>query len=131
MGKPEINGGFIYDPSSRYALDGLVGPLLLIATGGLHITPERRPECQRPAIGVRFPLVILSHGYPGNRYLLSHFGENLASKGYVVTSIDHTGSTYADQAAFGSTLVLCAANDGFEPSSPFSCSEAKVGLAEQ
>ena len=52
-----------------------------------------------------FPLVILSHGYPGNRFLMSHFGENLASKGYVVASIDHTDSTYADQAAFGSTLL--------------------------
>ncbi|MEQ8955903.1 MAG: dienelactone hydrolase, partial [Gammaproteobacteria bacterium] len=28
-----------------------------------------------------YPLVIISHGYPGNRYLLSHLGENLASKG--------------------------------------------------
>ena len=51
-----------------------------------------------------FPLVILSHGYPGNRMLMSHLGENLASKGYVVTSIDHTDSTYADKAAFASTL---------------------------
>ncbi|WP_299820242.1 dienelactone hydrolase [uncultured Jannaschia sp.] len=52
-----------------------------------------------------FPLVILSHGYPGNRFLMSHLGENLASKGYVVASIDHTDSTYRTQAAFGSTLV--------------------------
>ncbi|MFN3165417.1 MAG: alpha/beta hydrolase family protein, partial [Pseudohongiellaceae bacterium] len=51
-----------------------------------------------------FPLVIISHGYPGNRYLLSHTGENLASKGYVVVSIDHTDSTYDDQQAFPSTL---------------------------
>lgn len=52
-----------------------------------------------------YPLIILSHGYPGNRFLLSHFGENLASKGYVVASIDHTDSTYSDQAAFSSTLL--------------------------
>lgn len=51
------------------------------------------------------PLVILSHGYPGNRFLMSHLAENIASKGYVVASIDHTDSTYRDQAAFGSTLV--------------------------
>ncbi len=51
-----------------------------------------------------FPLVILSHGYPGNRYLMSHLGENLASKGFVVASIDHADSTYADQQAFASTL---------------------------
>lgn len=52
-----------------------------------------------------YPLIIISHGFPGNRFLLSHLGENLASKGYVTVSIDHTDSTYADQAAFGSTLL--------------------------
>src|SRR4029077_342493 len=51
-----------------------------------------------------FPVVIISHGYPGNRYLMSHLGENLASKGYVVASIDHKDSTYDDQKAFASTL---------------------------
>jgi len=50
------------------------------------------------------PLIIISHGYPGNRYLLSHLGETLASKGYVVASIDHRDSTYTDQQAFASTL---------------------------
>jgi predicted dienelactone hydrolase len=58
-----------------------------------------------PASGETFPLVLISHGYPGNRYLMSHLAENLASKGYVVASIDHTDSTYRTQAAFGSTLV--------------------------
>ncbi|WOI30640.1 MULTISPECIES: alpha/beta hydrolase family protein [Sulfitobacter] len=58
-----------------------------------------------PASGEAFPLVLISHGYPGNRYLLSHLAENLASKGYVVASIDHTDSTYRTQATFGSTLV--------------------------
>ncbi len=52
-----------------------------------------------------FPLVIISHGYPGNRFLMSPLAENLASKGYVVASIDHPDSTYDDQTAFGSTLV--------------------------
>ena len=53
---------------------------------------------------VPFPLVIISHGYPGNRYLMSHLGENLASKGFVTVSIDHKDSTYDDQKAFASTL---------------------------
>jgi predicted dienelactone hydrolase len=56
------------------------------------------------ATGGPFPLVIVSHGYPGNRFLLSHLTENLASKGFVVASIDHKDSTYDDQKAFGSTL---------------------------
>ena len=51
-----------------------------------------------------FPLIVISHGYPGNRYLMSHLGENLASKGFVTVSIDHTDSTYDDQQAFASTL---------------------------
>ena len=58
-----------------------------------------------PASGTRFPLIVISHGYPGNRFLMSHLGENLASKGYVTVSIDHADSTYSDQAAFGSTLL--------------------------
>lgn len=51
-----------------------------------------------------FPLVVISHGHPGNRFLMSHLAENLSSKGYVAVSIDHTDSTYSDQADFGSTL---------------------------
>jgi len=50
------------------------------------------------------PLVVISHGYPGNRYLLSHLAESLASKGFVVVSIDHKDSTYDDQQTFASTL---------------------------
>lgn len=58
-----------------------------------------------PAVGAAYPLVIVSHGYPGNRFLMSHLAENIASKGYVVAAIDHTDSTYRTKAAFGSTLV--------------------------
>jgi len=57
-----------------------------------------------PLRGAAFPVVIVSHGYPGNRYLMSHLGENLASKGFIAVSIDHRDSTYDDQKAFGSTL---------------------------
>ncbi len=57
-----------------------------------------------PAEG-RYPLILISHGYPGNRFLLSHLGENLASKGYVVVSADHPDSIYSDLGAFTSTLV--------------------------
>ncbi len=57
-----------------------------------------------PAEG-SFPLILISHGYPGNRFLMSHLGENLASKGFVAVSADHPDSTYSDLGAFGSTLV--------------------------
>ena len=56
-----------------------------------------------PADGT-YPFVIVSHGYPGNRFLMAHLAENLASKGYVVAAIDHQDSTYRDKATFGSTL---------------------------
>ena len=56
------------------------------------------------ASGQSYPLVIISHGYPGNRFLMSHLAENLASKGYVVIALDHTDSTYADAAGLASTL---------------------------
>ena len=59
-----------------------------------------------------YPLILVSHGWPGNRFLMSHLSENLASKGYVVAAIDHNESTYrtfqvSDNyfATFGSTLI--------------------------
>lgn len=52
-----------------------------------------------------YPLVILSHGYTGSRLLFTYLAENLASKGYVVASIDHTESTFQDAAGFPSTLL--------------------------
>lgn len=52
-----------------------------------------------------FPLVVVSHGYVGSRYLMTYLTENLASKGYVVVAIDHTDSTFKDANAFQSTLL--------------------------
>jgi len=73
--------------------------------GALARLKGRAVRDAEPAVGRGpYPLVVLSHGYPGNRFQLAHFGENLASKGYVVVSIDHTDSTYSDRAAFASTL---------------------------
>lgn len=43
-----------------------------------------------------FPLVVLSHGYTGYRTIMYYLGEHLASHGYIVAGIDHTGSTNAD-----------------------------------
>ncbi|NBC05183.1 MAG: dienelactone hydrolase, partial [Bacteroidetes bacterium] len=52
-----------------------------------------------------YPLIIVSHGYTGSRYLMTYLTENLASKGYVVVAIDHTESTFRDAAGFNSTLL--------------------------
>lgn len=51
-----------------------------------------------------YPLLIVSHGFPGSRFMMTYLTENLASKGYVVVSIDHTESTFSDTAGFTSTL---------------------------
>lgn len=59
----------------------------------------------QPVENKTFPLVIISHGYPGNRYLLSPIAENLASKGYVVAAIDHVDSTYDTKIKIDSSLI--------------------------
>ena len=61
---------------------------------------DAEPSAEGP-----FPFVVVSHGYPGNRFLMAHLAENLASRGYVAASVDHPDSTYDDLGPFGSTLV--------------------------
>ena len=85
-------------------------------SGGSYETITRNPSVTATLYGqaVRdaepdasdgpYPLVIISHGHPGNRFLMSHSAESLASKGYVVASIDHTDSTYDSSQNFQSTL---------------------------
>ncbi len=53
----------------------------------------------------KYPLIIVSHGYVGSRYLMTYLTENLASKGYIVVAIEHTDSTFKDAAPFHSTLL--------------------------
>jgi predicted dienelactone hydrolase len=78
----------------------------ILRDGETEVTLEgRAARDATPASGESYPLVVISHGYPGNRFLMSHLGENLATKGYVTVSIDHRDSTYSDKAAFGSTLL--------------------------
>lgn len=60
-----------------------------------------------------YPLLIVSHGYLGSRFLLTYLTENLASKGYVVVAIDHTESTFRDAASFASTLLNRSLDDLF------------------
>ncbi len=63
--------------------------------------------------GGAYPLVIVSHGYVGSRFLMTYLTENLASKGYVVVAIDHTESTFRDAAPFPSTLLNRSLDDLF------------------
>jgi predicted dienelactone hydrolase len=66
-----------------------------------------------PVKGQAFPLVVVSHGYPGSRIFLSYLTENLASKGYVVAAIDHTDSVLGDVKPFPSTLLNRASDQLF------------------
>jgi predicted dienelactone hydrolase len=54
---------------------------------------------------VRAPLVVVSHGFPGSRVLLSYLCEHLASCGHVVAAIDHPGSTHGAVGSFADTLL--------------------------
>ncbi|WEK05465.1 MAG: dienelactone hydrolase [Candidatus Devosia phytovorans] len=90
------------DPSARTTYEDVVlrdGVTLVSLTG--TATRDAAPDAQSGP----YPLVVVSHGFPGNRFLLSHFGENLASKGYVVAAVDHFESTYDNQLGFASTLA--------------------------
>ncbi len=66
-----------------------------------------------PMAGNRYPLVIVSHGYPGSRFFLTYLTENLASKGYVVAAIDHTDSVLGNVQPFPSTLLNRSADQLF------------------
>ena len=72
-------------------------PFTFLGRASRDAHPERN--------GGPYPLIIVSHGYTGSRLLFTYLTENLASKGYVVVSIDHTESTFRDAAGFNSTLL--------------------------
>lgn len=63
--------------------------------------------------GGPYPLVIVSHGYPGSRLMMSNLTENLASKGYIVVAIAHQESTFTDVNEFGITLLYRAIDQLF------------------
>jgi dienelactone hydrolase len=51
----------------------------------------------KPATG-RFPIVLFSHGFGGHRRQSTFLCTHLASHGYVVAAVDHTGNTIIDVA---------------------------------
>ncbi|MGA5873264.1 alpha/beta hydrolase family protein [Streptomyces cinereoruber] len=66
----------------------------------------------RPAPGHR-PLVLLSPGFSVSRWTLTSLAEDLASRGYVVASVDHAYESYGISLPDGRTLtcVACTALD--------------------
>lgn len=121
-GRPDVlrttEGGAVARYDRRFTIEVWypAAPGTGAAPGTQYATTSRDPQRQvvlsgraareaaPAAVPGGHPLVIISHGYPGNRFLMSHLAEHLASRGFVVASVDHPDSTYDDQKAFASTL---------------------------
>ncbi|MEU1491539.1 alpha/beta hydrolase [Streptomyces sp. NPDC005776] len=87
-------------------LDGVV-PASVVSSTSTHALAGA------PAARGRFPLVLLSPGFGMPRATLTSLAEDLASRGYVVASVDHayesTGTTFP-----GGRVLTCAACDAAE-----------------
>ena len=70
-----------------------------------------------PVRGQHFPLVVLSHGYRNWATSFADLAENLASKGYVVASIEHRDlepkTLQNPQLSFGTVLITRVADQRF------------------
>ncbi|MFJ6573344.1 alpha/beta hydrolase family protein [Streptomyces sp. NPDC091292] len=82
-------------------IDALVPAEVLSATG----THGRVGA--RPAKG-KYPLVILSPGFSVSRFTLTSLAEDLASRGYVVASLDHAYESFGISVPGGRTLTCVA-----------------------
>ena len=66
----------------------------------------------------RFPLIVFSHGFGGERRQSTFFYTHLASHGYVVASMDHVGNTTADMISGESPAGDAEVMDRFVVSRP-------------
>ncbi|MER5885488.1 alpha/beta hydrolase [Streptomyces sp. NPDC001941] len=64
----------------------------------------------RPAHG-RYPLVVLSPGFSVSRWTLTGLAEDLASRGYVVASVDHAYESFGISVPGGRTLTCVACEE--------------------
>ena len=71
----------------------------------LDLTTEGIAVAGAPATPGRSPLVIISHGFGGWAGGMTYLAENLASKGYVVASIDHADGQGGSAGAAGRLRV--------------------------
>src|SRR5262245_59603704 len=62
---------------------------------GFPSAPQEAVRSAAPRPG-RYPLVLFSHGLGGHRRQSTFLCTHLASHGYVVAAVDHTGNTVAD-----------------------------------
>ncbi|MCS5490186.1 alpha/beta hydrolase family protein [Algoriphagus limi] len=81
-----------YPDSLEKDLNSLYGiPKILIKKLSRSSIPSKN-LAQAQEIAEGFPLLLFSHGYNGSRFQNSFLLPDLASHGYVVVSIEHTGS---------------------------------------
>ena len=92
--------GTVYQDVLGYGPDNAQRPNIPFTFKG-RATRDAEPD----ASGAPYPLIVLSHGYPGSRLMMTYLAENLASKGYVVAAVGHTESTFENVQGFASTLL--------------------------
>ncbi|MFH8796256.1 alpha/beta hydrolase family protein [Streptomyces sp. NPDC017941] len=68
-------------------------------------------------VGGRFPLVVLSPGFTAPRSTLTHLAEDLASRGYVVATVDHAYESAGTAFPGGRILTCVACEQTQEPES--------------
>jgi predicted dienelactone hydrolase len=105
--KPKVGAATV-----RYTQPGATpaAPPVFYRTGGAY------PDAT-PVRGQHFPLVVLSHGYRNWATSFADLAENLASKGYVVASIEHRDlepkTLKVPQLSFGTVLITRVADQRF------------------
>ncbi len=79
---------------SRYASGRWHIPSALL--GYLRLTRTHAYAASALPVGQdRYPIIVLSHGWPGFRFAYHYLVTDLASKGYVVAAVEHTYGTPA------------------------------------
>ena len=61
---------------------------------------------------IRWPVILLSHGFGGTARIVGWFGIAMARDGYIVATVDHPGNNAADQMTVpGAALYWDRADD--------------------
>jgi dienelactone hydrolase len=103
-------------PGSSAAYLSVTEARLLIDDRGATglIEPEQLGSTRTAAVAAapprrgRFPLVVLSPGFTLHRHTLTHLAEELASRGYVVATVDHAYESVGTDFPRGRTLTCTA-----------------------
>ncbi|MGW0535367.1 alpha/beta hydrolase family protein [Streptomyces sp. NPDC003032] len=92
----------------RWGVDGQISPAAYSSTRAFARSGAR------PAPG-RFPLIVLSPGFTAPRATLTHLAEELASRGFVVATVDHAYESVGTAFPGGRVLTCQACGPAEEP----------------